>query len=538
MNTTLDLLRLPTMITAFSSESVLPLKQVNNQWSAGDVVVKTGLADRSLSIDVTAERSAIERLHLRWLMPLPNGLHFLGDHWERGYGDLEWRGLVPERILPWYFLTYDGRVTHGYGVKTQPAAFCFWMVDSQGVNLWCDVRNGGIGVELDGRVLNVAEVITRLGEEGETPYAAAHAFCKLMCKSPRLPESPVYGSNNWYYAYGDSNHQAILDDTRLLVSLAPPMENRPYMVIDGGWQPISGDTLTNGICGGPYSGNNIRFPNMPELAASIRAMGARPGIWIRPLAAHPADPESILLPVERAVDASAKVKVYDPSLPEVLERIRTNFRTLHDWGYDLIKHDWATCDIFGRWGFQMGAVLTNTGWHFADRTRTTAEITLDLYWAIRDGAGDSILIGCNTVGHLGAGLFELQRIGDDTSGREWERTRKMGVNSLAFRGFQHNAFFAADPDCVGHTLVMPWEKNRQFLELISRSGTVLFVSIDPKIIDSAKERELKAAFAAASQPQPLCEPIDWLENICPSHWILNGEETHFDWYGEEGIKPF
>ena len=72
----------------------------------------------------------------------------------------------------------------------------------------------------------------------------------------------------------------------------------------------------------------------------------------------------------------------------------------------------------------MGAALTNPGWHFADRTRTTAEIATALYRAIRAGAGDAIVIGCNTFGHLGAGCFDLQRTGDDTSGREWERTRK------------------------------------------------------------------------------------------------------------------
>ena len=119
------------------------------------------------------------------------------------------------------------------------------------------------------------------------------------------------------------------------------------------------------------------------------------------------------------------------------------------------------------------------GWHFADRSHTTAEIATALYRAIRAGAGDAIVIGCNTFGHLGTGCFDLQRTGDDTSGREWERTRKMGVNTLAFRMAQHGAFFAADPDCVGDTGEMPWALNRQFLDLVARSGTPLFISFDP-----------------------------------------------------------
>ena len=95
--------------------------------------------------------------------------------------------------------------------------------------------------------------------------------------------------------------------------------------------------------------------------------------------------------------------------------------------------------------------MTSDGWAFADRSRTTAEIIMDHYRSIRAGAGDAVLIGCNTIGHLSAGIFEVSRTGDDTSGKEWDRVRKMGVNTLAFRMPQHGAFFAADADCVGQT---------------------------------------------------------------------------------------
>ena len=120
------------------------------------------------------------------------------------------------------------------------------------------------------------------------------------------------------------------------------------MVIDAGWQPLAGDMGQDAICGGPYSGANTRFPDMPGLAAAIRATGSRPGIWIRPLAAPPDAPDAMLLPIERADDNSARRKVLDPSLPDVLAQIADDFRTLHAWGYDLIKHDWSACDLLGR----------------------------------------------------------------------------------------------------------------------------------------------------------------------------------------------
>src|SRR5205085_896966 len=78
----------------------------------------------------------------------------LGDAWERGYGDLEWRGWAPDRVMPWYVATTDGSGTHAYGVRTGAAALCLWQVDPEGVSLWADVRSGGVGVRLGGRLLN------------------------------------------------------------------------------------------------------------------------------------------------------------------------------------------------------------------------------------------------------------------------------------------------------------------------------------------------------------------------------------------------
>ena len=86
----------------------------------------------------------------------------------------------------------------------------------------------------------------------------------------------------------------------------------------------------------------------------------------------------------------------------------------------------------------------------------------------------------------------------------------MGVNTLAFRMPQHEAFFAADADCVGLTHDIPWALNAQWLDLLARSGTPLFVSAAREAVGPAQEKALRAAFALASQPQPAGEPLDWL----------------------------
>jgi alpha-galactosidase len=547
-----DILRIPDRVSVFAPDQQrLVLARQGDHWSPAhkhrDVRVFTWDRADHLGVEVTADGTFLESVQLRWHGEIPPGLRYLGDHWERGYGDLAWRGLVPQRLMPWYFLTYDGQVTHGYGVKTGAKAFGFWTVDDAGVSLWLDVRSGGVGVALDGRTLPVADVVARKGQGEESPFTAARAFGRILCDQPRLSDHPVYGSNNWYYAYGKSSHAEILDDTRLLVSLAPDIANRPYMVIDAGWQAGVGDDgpASSDACGGSaWDRGNVRFPDMPGLAEAMRDLGARPGIWVRPLVATPADDERLLLPRGRFLHRGETKRFLDPTIPEVLARIRADMAHIRGWGYELIKHDFTTYDILGRWGFQMGnrpgetCPLTNGGWRFADRSRTTAEIILDLYRTIREGAGDAVVIGCNTVGHLGAGLFELQRTGDDTSGRSWERTRKMGINTLAFRMLQHDAFFACDADCVGLTHQVPWGLNRQWLDLLARSGTPLFVSADPAAVGPEQARALKTAYAVAAHSQPVGEPRDWLETTCPQTWRLGAETVTFDWYGDQGIYPF
>jgi alpha-galactosidase len=191
--------------------------------------------------------------------------------------------------------------------------------------------------------------------------------------------------------------------------------------------------------------------------------------------------------------------------------------------------------MFGNYGMSMGTSITNDGWAFADRTRTSAEIVIDFYTAIREAAGNAVIIGCNTFSHLCAGLVEVNRTGDDTSGRYWDRTRKMGVNTLAFRMMQNRAFYMADADCIGITAAVPWEQNRVWLKALSRSGSPLFMSSAKGVADETMIPEIKEAFKYNSTQEDLLVPLSWMNDICPRKWLLNGEEITFDWYTEEGF---
>jgi alpha-galactosidase len=521
----IDLLRPPDSVTVQVSTGDVRLAQATSgRWVGDAIVVTTAAQAGALRIELSAPGTAVTRVRLRWRGDLAPVRLIVGDAWERGYGDLEWRGWAPDRVMPWFVATHDGALTHLYGVRTGARAFCSWQIDPQGITLSADVRSGGAGVQLGERVLGVCDVVCRGGRAGESAFAAIHAFCRAMCANPRLPSQPVYGSNDWYWVYGRNSAATVRVDAQNIVDLSPTGGNRPFAVIDDGWQPVRGKDKA-GI--GTWDRGNEKFPDMPGLAGEIRRIGARPGVWIRPLQALVDTPDSWRLPRDRAF--------LDPSIPDVLQKIAADIMRLRLWGFELVKHDYTTFDIFGRWGFQMGPGMTRDGWTFAAGPgRTTAEVIDELYRTIRAAAAGTLVIGCNTISHLSAGHFDICRVGDDTSGTDWARTRKMGVNTLAFRGPQHGAFYVADADCVGVTKAVPWSFNKQWLDLLARSGTMLFVSLAPDALGTDERRDLKAALALAAVPQPLCEPLDWQRSIYPSRWRVMGREVAYDWVGTDG----
>ena len=521
---TKPMLGVPDSVSVLTETGERTLRARDNRWTDNDIELMIEPDQGTgLRVVLSAPTQGVKRLHLRWKVSLNLTWKYLGDAWERAYGDLEWRPLDGGRPMPWYFLASDGHLTNSFGVMTGAAAMCCWKADASGISLFADVRSAGVGVKLGGRQLAVCTVVSRRGTGDETPFQAARAFCKQMCPKPRLPKQPMYGFNDWYCAYGRNTAERFLVDAAFISSLAPKGANRPFCVVDAGWQANAGDS---GCEAGPWDHTNAYFgSSMPELAEQIRAMQAKPGLWYRPLIASPDHPRNWRL--------QGRQGYLDPTVPEVREQVAADMKRFHTWGYELVKHDFSTFDLSGRWGNGMGDSFTDDGWSFTERSRTTAEVIRDFYHCLRQAAGnDPVIIGCNTVSHLAAGVFELQRVGDDVSGKEWDRTRKMGVNCLAFRAPQHQTFYAADADCAGLAVdgSVPWKKNRQWLDLLARSGTPLFVSWPKSLVGPEQEHTIRDAFAIASVPQPPGEPLDWMETTTPARWKLMGDEKTYDWF--------
>ena len=522
----------PDFIELTTETKTVTAKWENDDYNLDDINVKLNQDNEHLAIFLTAQTSKVKWIKLRWNnLNWDKNVRFLGDAWERGYGDMEWKGMNPNRFMPWYFCAKSEAKSICYGVKVRPSAMCFWQVDSLGMTLFLDVRCGGSGVNLKGRVIKLADVIACEMRDC-TSFEAMQEFCGQMCEDPILPKYPVYGSNNWYYAYGKSSESEILADCDYILNLTKDIENKPYMVIDDCWQEHH---RLNEYNGGPWTKGNEKFPDMKALADKLVQKGVRPGIWVR-----------LLLNEDENIKNEWRLShnnCIDPTNPEALNYIKEDIKRICNWGYTLIKHDFSTFDLFGKWGFQMSPLVTDDGWHFYDDSLTSAEVVKLLYKAILDASveasnGETLILGCNTIGHLGAGYMHINRTGDDTSGVDWERTRFMGVNTLAFRLPQHGKFYEIDADCVGIDGGISWSMNKQWADVLAQSGTPLFISVRPNILDETEKQELHEILKVASKQEYHVIPFDWEETTCPEHWQDKDHDIDckYQWFEETGLK--
>ena len=478
-----------------------------------DAEVSFEQSENTLSVSVTAGHDRLQWITLKWDFKTEEDLFVLGDAWERGYGDLCFRKLSEgRRVLPWYFAATDKENTYCFGVKTQPNAFVSFVYDESGITAKIDCRNGGGGVDLAGRTLKLCTFV--FAQYALPPFESLCRYCKALCDDPLLPKGPVYGGNNWYYAYGDSSFEQIVRDAKLQAELAEGISNRPFMVVDDGWQISGSDGL---------HAPNDKFKDMKALADEIRSVGVRPGIWIS-LLEKPSAGVSDDMCILRGGD---RVRL-DPTSTRAQALIAGDIERFRAWGYELLKHDFSTYDLFGSFGKDLGDSITNySGWHFQDETKTNAQIVLDFYRLIRNACGDMLIIGCNTISHLCAGLVHINRTGDDTSGREWARTRQMGVNTLAFRLAQNKAFYLADADCVGILDEnIPWEKNRQWLDVLAKSDTALFTSC--AALNAQQKADLKQAYREIQKTHRI-RPLDIYDNLTPHEWEIDGKIVRYAW---------
>ena len=112
-------------------------------------------------------------------------------------------------------------------MKTQPSSFLLLATrQRRNPTLSIDVRNGGEGTHFGNRELHACTVVMRAGQAGEAIAEAVRKFCRVMCTHPRLPAGPLFGANDWNYAYGKNTAAGILRDADLIAPRWLPQARR------------------------------------------------------------------------------------------------------------------------------------------------------------------------------------------------------------------------------------------------------------------------------------------------------------------------
>lgn len=256
---------------------------------------------------------------------------------------------------------------------------------------------------------------------------------------PRLPHDPVpTGWCSWYCFGPRVTAKNITDNLDWIARNLPALR---YIQIDDGYQPWMGDWLATGKAfGGGVQG----------VLSDIRERGFQPALWVAPFIAseqselfhaHPdwfvQDDAGKPLRSDRVGFGGWRLGPWyalDGTHPEAQRWLENLFRKMRrEWGCTYFKLD-ATY-----WG-------TLPGGHRYDRNATRIEAYRRGMEAIRRGAGDALLMGCNHPIWPSLGLVHASRSSLDI-GRSWSSFTGTGRENL-LRGWQNGRLWWNDPDCV------------------------------------------------------------------------------------------
>ncbi len=482
--------------------------------------------EKSAKVIVYPSGSPIKFLKLRFHADLSFVEGVCGDEWvcvgDAGSSSpIQWCSMMPHRRLPWYCYLRSGKQLGCYGVKTGADCFAFWQADAHGLTLFLNLMAGSVGVDLKEELV-ACEIVERVAPEGEEPYWSAKAFAGIMCDHPVLPKQPVFGANNWYWAYGNITHDIVMRETDQLLEMTAGTKHHPYMIIDDGWQ-YNRCLQPPTYIGGPWIGGE-HFGDVEKTAQCIQEKGAKPGIWFRPLLTLGR------IPQEAYYRASEGGQVMDPTHPYTLERVCQDAARIRNWGFELIKHDFSTYDIVGAnmRSKDHGVKLTNCTEKFYDTTKTMATVLKNLYRAIQKGAGDADVIGCNVVGHLSAGIHSIQRVSYDTSGRSFVYTACNGANAM-MRLPQNGNFFMLDADCAAFTEKVPADANLEFLKMCAVTGTVTLASVTPGILTPDQMRRIREIYHIADRNEMHCGIEHFEKTSSPENFVDGDRRFEFNW---------
>ena len=262
------------------------------------------------------------------------------------------------------------------------------------------------------------------------------AVARAMRAVPRDGARPsVFGYCTWYYYYADVTERDLLENVDTLAARRDVFPAR-YVQIDDGYQTFQGD----------WNDQDASWPTpLRDIAARIRSKGMEAGIWTMPFHAstasrvfreHPEwfvrdDSGNPLVAQGWSPPPDDKWVTLDTSREDVLEHLRTIFRTFREWGFTYFKMD------------GLGFALVDGVRH--DPAATPVSAFRQGLQAIREAVPDSFLLGCSQHFLPCVGLCDGVRFSDDTQARSGSIVAAVQCTLNRFWMFP---WYEADPDVL------------------------------------------------------------------------------------------
>ncbi len=283
----------------------------------------------------------------------------------------------------------------------------------------------------------------------------ADAFAAQAGVGELRPAPTIWCS--WYHYFTGVRQTDIEENLAAIAEHGLPVD---VVQLDDGYQSEIGDWLTL----------SDRFSSLAGMVSQIKDSGRRAGVWIAPFLAGSKSrlfaehPDWLIRNEGELVEAHHNwgqvTYGLDITHPGVQAYLAEVFGYLLDAGFDFFKTDFVYAAALD--GDRHGGLTPVAAYRLG----------LDL---IRQGIGDSYLLGCGAPLLPSVGKVDAMRISPDTGPRFEPENGDLGkpsgraaILTSTGRAWQHGRFWVNDPDCL---IVRPEVENRQALaNYISRVG--------------------------------------------------------------------
>jgi alpha-galactosidase len=365
----------------------------------------------------------------------------------------------------------------------------------------------------------------------------AELATRMARNHPRRLFEPVpTGWCSWYCFGPRVTAEQVLENLDVILRKLPALK---YVQIDDGYQAAMGDWLETGKA---FGGDVV--PVLKE----IRKRGLEPAIWVAPFIAeqnshvferHPTwfvqgQDEKPLVSSSVTFGGWRHGPWYalDGTHPEVQEHLRNVFQTMRqEWGCTYFKLD------ANFWGAIHGG-------RFHDRNATRIQAYRRGMDAIRSGAGDSFILGCNHPMWPSLGLIDGSRSSADIK-RAWPTFRSVARQTLN-RNWQNGRVWWNDPDAVLLTGDLPDHEFQFHATAIFASGGMVLSGDDltklPANRQAVLERLLPPTGIAAEFENEALE-VGWIKLpdksiVCLFNWDDAPATVSFSIRGQSQIRDY